>query len=241
MREGEAAGAAALGAGTAGAEGVKAAEHWDERARPMIGGHPAVDLVNTVSWRLVPDRRTDHLGDASALISWAEAAGLAGPADVRALRTSVAADGDEAEAALRRIRRMREVVHGLLDAAAHDRDPADAGVRAFHRLSLDARRHSAWSTTLPLSWADPPSTVTGLYRRLTLLAEELLSGEQVRGVRLCEGPGCGWLFLDRTRSHTRRWCSSGDCGNRDRARRHYARTKRVAPSGASRKRSRGTG
>ncbi|MET8677881.1 CGNR zinc finger domain-containing protein [Streptomyces sp. NPDC004647] len=23
-------------------------------------------------------------------------------------------------------------------------------------------------------------------------------------IRLCEGPGCGWLFPDRSRSHTRR-------------------------------------
>ncbi|MFJ9034356.1 CGNR zinc finger domain-containing protein [Streptomyces sp. NPDC102274] len=31
--------------------------------------------------------------------------------------------------------------------------------------------------------------------------------------------------LDRSRSGTRRWCSSGDCGNRDRVRRHYSRTR----------------
>ncbi|MEU2109343.1 CGNR zinc finger domain-containing protein [Streptomyces sp. NPDC019507] len=48
------------------------------------------------------------------------------------------------------------------------------------------------------------------------------------GLRLCQGPGCGWLFLDRGRSHSRRRCSSGDCGERDRARRHYARTRRAA-------------
>ncbi|MBZ2410557.1 CGNR zinc finger domain-containing protein [Streptomyces sp. L06] len=38
-------------------------------------------------------------------------------------------------------------------------------------------------------------------------------------VRRCAGPGCGWFFLDRTRNSARRWCGSGDCGNRDRARR----------------------
>jgi CGNR zinc finger len=48
-------------------------------------------------------------------------------------------------------------------------------------------------------------------------------------LRRCHGPGCGWLFLDRTRSHTRRWCSSSDCGNRARARRHYARHRDQPP------------
>ncbi|MER7663745.1 MULTISPECIES: CGNR zinc finger domain-containing protein [unclassified Streptomyces] len=33
----------------------------------------------------------------------------------------------------------------------------------------------------------------------------------------CAGPGCGRFFLDRTRAGTRRWSSSGDCGNSDRA------------------------
>jgi predicted RNA-binding Zn ribbon-like protein len=44
-------------------------------------------------------------------------------------------------------------------------------------------------------------------------------------LRRCDDDGCGWLFLDTTRNHSRRWCSSGDCGNRDRARRHYARNR----------------
>jgi predicted RNA-binding Zn ribbon-like protein len=33
---------------------------------------------------------------------------------------------------------------------------------------------------------------------------------------------CGWMFLDLSRQRTRRWCSMEDCGNRAKARRHYA-------------------
>jgi len=42
----------------------------------------------------------------------------------------------------------------------------------------------------------------------------------------CEDIACGWLYLDRSPRHNRRWCSAADCGNRNRARRHYARKKR---------------
>ncbi|MER8265415.1 CGNR zinc finger domain-containing protein [Streptomyces griseus] len=56
-------------------------------------------------------------------------------------------------------------------------------------------------------------------------AEELLGGDGLGRIRRCAGPGCGWFFVDRSRSGSRRWCSSRDCGNRDRARRHYARTR----------------
>ncbi|MFJ4124344.1 CGNR zinc finger domain-containing protein [[Kitasatospora] papulosa] len=58
-----------------------------------------------------------------------------------------------------------------------------------------------------------------------LRTEDLLSGDgPVLGSAL-RGPGCGWFFLDRSRSGIRRWCSSQDRGNRDRARCHYSRTR----------------
>lgn len=33
-------------------------------------------------------------------------------------------------------------------------------------------------------------------------------------LRACPGPGCGWVFVDRSRSGSRRWCQMSDCGNR---------------------------
>jgi predicted RNA-binding Zn ribbon-like protein len=40
----------------------------------------------------------------------------------------------------------------------------------------------------------------------------------------CADPACGWAFVDTSRAHRRRWCSSADCGNRERVRRHAARS-----------------
>jgi predicted RNA-binding Zn ribbon-like protein len=50
-----------------------------------------------------------------------------------------------------------------------------------------------------------------------LIAEamaEMLCTEDFRKVHVCEGPGCGFLFVDRTGNGTRRWCSMAACGNR---------------------------
>lgn len=63
-------------------------------------------------------------------------------------------------------------------------------------------------------------------------AELLVSVEQLPLLRICglhESGECGWLFLDETRNHTRRWCSMKDCGNRAKARRHYHRVRGEAP------------
>ena len=54
-------------------------------------------------------------------------------------------------------------------------------------------------------------------------AAGLLTDGEVGRVKQCAGPGCGWVFFDE--SGRRRWCAMEDCGNRAKARRHYARAK----------------
>jgi predicted RNA-binding Zn ribbon-like protein len=54
-------------------------------------------------------------------------------------------------------------------------------------------------------------------------AAELLTSDEREQVRECAGSACTWLFLDRSRNRSRRWCSMQTCGNRAKARRHYGR------------------
>ncbi|MFI5807795.1 CGNR zinc finger domain-containing protein [Streptomyces sp. NPDC051561] len=42
-------------------------------------------------------------------------------------------------------------------------------------------------------------------------------------LRRCEGDNCARLYLDTSRGHRRRWCSSEVCGNRERVARHRRR------------------
>jgi predicted RNA-binding Zn ribbon-like protein len=59
---------------------------------------------------------------------------------------------------------------------------------------------------------------------LGLAAGNFLAAVEVSAIRACPGHDCGWLFLDpRGR---RRWCTMAVCGNRAKARRHAARTRR---------------
>lgn len=43
-------------------------------------------------------------------------------------------------------------------------------------------------------------------------------------LKRCENPRCGWLFVDRSRNRSRRWCEMATCGNRAKAKRHALRT-----------------
>ncbi|MGH3880332.1 MAG: CGNR zinc finger domain-containing protein [Actinophytocola sp.] len=37
-------------------------------------------------------------------------------------------------------------------------------------------------------------------------------------IKICPADGCRWAFFDRSRNHSRTWCSMRVCGNREKAR-----------------------
>jgi predicted RNA-binding Zn ribbon-like protein len=66
-------------------------------------------------------------------------------------------------------------------------------------------------------------------------AVDLLRTADVGRVRRCplESGGCGWVFLDRSRNGSRKWCRMADCGTEVKARRLTER-RRAAREGAGR-------
>jgi len=51
----------------------------------------------------------------------------------------------------------------------------------------------------------------------------LLASDDADRLGCCKAQGCGWFFVDESPNHSRLWCSSEVCGNRERARRAYAK------------------
>ncbi len=69
-----------------------------------------------------------------------------------------------------------------------------------------------------------PPQCTALLGALARDAVELLTDPVARaGLRQCEGDNCPILYVDTSRGHRRRWCSSEVCGNRERVARHRRR------------------
>ena len=64
----------------------------------------------------------------------------------------------------------------------------------------------------------------GVLESETALSALRLAADPPAGrLRLCAQ--CGWLFLDRSKNRSRMWCDMAVCGNREKARRHYARSR----------------
>jgi predicted RNA-binding Zn ribbon-like protein len=192
----------------------------------LIGGHLALDLVNTVSWRQDADRWRENLAVPLDLLTWAHRAALLDEQHLTAMRLAMAEDAGAAEGILSRVRDLREhLYHHLADCIDHP--GGEQQIRKgspLHRAFADAVAASSLAGT-PARWSLPVRSPHDLPGALALRGLDLVQTMPRDRLRRCDDDGCGWLFLDTTRNHSRRWCSSGDCGNRDRARRHYARNR----------------
>ena len=102
---------------------------------------------------------------------------------------------------------IREMVRGLVDP--------DAGWTPDARTALGRARY-----TLDAG-GGLGATGVGWSAFIGDLLVPLLEVVRQRDrLRLCGNPHCRLVFLDGSRSGTRRWCDDGGCGNRDRVRRH---------------------
>jgi predicted RNA-binding Zn ribbon-like protein len=72
---------------------------------------------------------------------------------------------------------------------------------------------------LHLSMVPAQSGWPVILANITSSFAEALIQQQNNRLKICENPGCGWIFVDGTRGNVRRWCSSKTCGNRERVRR----------------------
>jgi predicted RNA-binding Zn ribbon-like protein len=61
--------------------------------------------------------------------------------------------------------------------------------------------------------------------RLLWKAADLLASDRLAQMKVCEGEGCGCLFLDMSRNQSRRWRSMSHCGNRAKTDRYCRRHK----------------
>ena len=194
----------------------------------LNGGLLCFDFTNTVDKRPLEDRR-DHLASYADLVSWGEQAGGITAADGRRLRQLAARRPGEGRAALRRARQVREAIFAIFHAVAggrklprEDLDTLNAalpGALGRQRL-VPARDRMAWD------YSDEPENLDRVLFPVVRSAAELLTGDDLDRVRECCSDCCAWLFLDTSRNRTRRWCDMTVCGNRAKARRHYARQKR---------------
>lgn len=155
----------------------------------------------------------DELEDGVALGRWLDAWGL--------LPEAAELGGDE----LRAAKELREGLRRLL--TAHGAEPADpqGGTRsdpldrALGGLPLRLRLTSSGGLALRAVDDGWPRAAAKL---LTIALRAMVEGHWTR-LKACQRDDCRWVFYDRSRNRSGRWCSMSGCGNRMKARAYRRR------------------
>ncbi len=191
-----------------------------------IGEHRCLDFVNTQM--MIEGELTDLLGDFADVVRWLQEAELASEAEASLL----SGDGEDAalarDAALAQVRELRAVLRSMIEGVADGQGVSPEVVAHINRFlarrvghfQLEARG-DAFQSVFQSVMREPVDVVA----RLAGVAADFLTEADWSRVKKCGNPACVLLFLDTTKSRTRRWCSMGLCGNRHKVAAHYARQK----------------
>ncbi|MDN5881317.1 MAG: CGNR zinc finger domain-containing protein [Nitrosospira sp.] len=188
----------------------------------IVGGHPALDFVNTVHSRTEPVLR-DYLTTPMRLIAWCRHENLIDAEEARSLSRLPSRHG---AALLGAARGLREMLHTLFDGWLNG--TLDAKTLALFNREMgklaDWRTLAATASRFEWRYRIDPDHPQSLLAPLAFGAAELLDSPDLARLKACPPPdGCGWLFLDRSRNASRSWCNMKTCGNIAKQRRHRAR------------------
>jgi predicted RNA-binding Zn ribbon-like protein len=195
------------------------------RLVPAPGAELCVAFANTRYWRgsEPPREKLNGLGD---VLAWCEDARAIDARTLRELEGWAGQHGGEATRLFGDMVAARETIYALLGAAAVGDAGAGRDIDALNQLlaMAPARTRLAAGETGSL-WRLPAAmpTAASLLAPVFWSAGDLLAGQQLQRLRMCANEKCRWLFIDDSKSGTRRWCSMNTCGNRAKAHRHYLR------------------
>jgi len=188
-----------------------------------------LDYVNTLGYRHSPHPE-EHLPDYLSLLEWAENAALLNEGEAEQLRLMAASHPPEAYQAFDEAIDVRESLYRILAAHARSSTAAEADLQAFNRRLGEVMAYSRLSAGVEgyhWGWSESPSPrlERPWWPVVHAAAELMTSPHLLERLGQCADPHCGWLFLDTSKSRTRKWCDINDCGNRAKQRR-YQRRKR---------------
>ncbi len=197
----------------------------------FVGGDLCLDFANTVGGKRGAVAR-EHLNTYADFLSWCRQAEILDNVQEERLGNLAAAERGEAESVLGRAVELREAIYRIFATLAEQQVPDTADLERLNSelaTALCRLRVRAGADGFDWRWAaDEPRLEHPLAPVARAAAELLTDGEALAHVRRCQGDTCGWLFLDSSKNHSRRWCDMRDCGNRAKVRRHRLKQRRQA-------------
>jgi predicted RNA-binding Zn ribbon-like protein len=189
----------------------------------FVADSKGLDFLNSLATPV--DTPVEWLGSGDDFLAWLKAADLVPPDIIKTLKA--AALPGELDAVAAQARSLREWFRGFVQkhkgralkpSALHQLDPLNRILErdeVFGQIVPDDHEAAATHGS-PLRWIEqrrwrsPESLLQPVVREMA----NVICNEDFNLIRACEGHACTLMFVDRTKSHRRRWCSMAVCGNR---------------------------
>lgn len=189
-------------------------------------GDLSLDFANTNNWH-GSDHPVEMLGSYLGLVAWGKQAGLLTPEAARRLQELVQAQPNKVDHLYERAIQVREAIYRIFSRRYAGKPIPKADLVLLNSLVREAMTHRQLVQSgdgFNWAWTPDMDGINLILLPVAFAAAHLLASPMISRVRECEDDrGCGYLFLDLSKNHSRRWCSMESCGNRAKARRHYSR------------------
>ena len=163
-------------------------------------------FVNTVDLQDGPE----ELSDANTLKAWLVAKGL--------LDAAALVDASDLKHAIA----LREAMRGVIGA--------NSGL-PLYPVDVATLNGAATASGLRMRFGpdgkprlEPEARgVVAAMGRIVATLYAAMEDESWSRMKLCSSPTCRWVFYDRSKNHSGRWCDMASCGNRQKAKRFRSR------------------
>jgi predicted RNA-binding Zn ribbon-like protein len=180
-----------------------------------------LDFVNTVEDRL--SNPYNLLMGYNNLLQWSQQAHMLANHEVEVLHEEAGRHAEEATNVLQWAITVRETMYHLFQGVIEGTKPQEADLATFNAALVETMAHACIipeNDSFAWSWQAQESLERVVWP-IVCSAADLLTSTELKNVRICAAEDCGWLFLDTSKNHTRRWCDMKTCGNRAKVRKYY--------------------
>ena len=195
-----------------------------------IGGDLSTDFTNTRSGRYEPPGH-EHIQTYADVVEFTRQAGAIRPSEAKRLIAEAEIGSEKATQVYRRAVALREAIWRSFARIAQGRDPAPQDVEVIGTEAADAGAQARLVKTgdaFGWAWSETADLARPLWPIARAASELLMSDLDRTQLRECADDTCAWLFVDRTKNHSRRWCDMNSCGSRNKVREFRQRQKKAA-------------
>ena len=189
-----------------------------------------LSFTNTAEWH-ASEHPQEKLKTYQDLVKWALVSEILSKKEAQELIRSAEKASSQAKVVLKRAIELRESLYRVFSEWAKGNLPAEKDMAVINRhLSRTMARSKIIHNKDGFAWSTGgrEREMDRILDPIVRSAADLLTSDSLKRVKECaDDRGCGYLFMDKSRNRSRRWCDMADCGNRAKARRFYRKRQKV--------------